>query len=232
MGDIYARQNRLQESVQAYTIAAQTLPNNGLVMSKLNRVAARMRSGGEMNLPREPRPQASNLAGYKMAVASFGFALVLFLVIWGSGVAATNRAEPVLGAWTLMHLGLLAGTGLLSGAVLAAGAWIRPIDQELFFVSVGGPRKSMPVGLLLTVAGALFLPLALGIYLLFARLQESISGSMIAVFGAVVGVTLGFALAPDPKTAQQTLLLGGNVVWLATLCGWFIGDLFRPSWAT
>ena len=41
-----------------------------------------------------------------------------------------------------------------------------------------------------------------------------------------------FALAPDPRTAQQTLLLGGNIVWLAALCGWFIGDLFRPSWAT
>ena len=47
----------------------------------------------------------------------------------------------------------------------------------------------------------------------------------------VVAVTVGFALTPD-RSSQQTLLLGGNLVWLATLCGLFIGDLFRPSWAT
>jgi hypothetical protein len=30
---------------------------------------------------------------------------------------------------------------------------------------------------------------------------------------------------------MQTLLFGGNFVWLSLLLGWFVGDLFRPNWA-
>lgn len=231
MGDIYHRQGRLEEAVQAYTLAAQMVSNNGLVMAKLNRVIARLRTTQrEYDIPRAPRPSTGNLAGYKMAVASFGFALVLFLIVWGSGIAGNPRAETVLGAWTTTHLILLAATGFLSGAILAVGAWIRPIDQELFFSTVGGPRRSLPVGLLLTVVGALFFPLAIGVYLIIARMQEAISGSVLAILGTVAAVTLGFVFAAD-KTLVQTLLFGGNVVWLTALCGWFIGDLFRPSWA-
>lgn len=232
MGDVYHRQGRLEEAVSAYTIAAQMVPSNGLVMAKLNRVAARLRTTTrDFEMPRGPRPQRSNMVGYKMAVASFGFALVLFLIIWGSGVAQTRDAEPFLGGWTLVHLLLFGGAGFCSGAILAAGAWLRPIDQELFFTTLGSRRHSLPLGLILTVVGALFFPVAIGVYLIFARLQEAVSGSVLAALSVTTAVTLGFVFAAEGNLLQ-TLLFGGNVVWLALLCGWFIGDLFRPNWST
>jgi hypothetical protein len=231
MGDIYQRQGRLEEAVSAYTIAAQMVPQNGLVMAKLNRVAARIRTADrDYDLPRSGRPQRSNLAGYKMAVASFGFALVVFLIIWGSSLVQNGRFEPFIGGWSLTHVGLFAGAGFASGLILAAGAWIRPIDQELFYTSLGTRRRSLPLGLMLTVAGALFFPLAIGAYVIFARLQEAVSSSILAVLGVTALVTLGFVFAAE-RTLMQTLLFGGNFVWLSLLLGWFVGDLFRPNWA-
>lgn len=231
MGDIFHRQGRLEEAVSAYTIAAQMIPSNGLIMAKLNRVAARLRTANrDYQIPRGPRPQRSNLVGYKMAVASFGFALVLFLIIWGSGLAQAQDAESLIGGWTVTHLLLFSSAGFFSGAILAAGAWLRPIDQELFFTTLGSGRRTLPLGLLLTVSGALFFPMAVGVYLIFARLHEAISGSILGALGVTAAVTLGFVFAAE-QSLMQTLLFGGNVVWLALLCGWFIGDLFRPGWS-
>jgi hypothetical protein len=35
----------------------------------------------------------------------------------------------------------------------------------------------------------------------------------------------------DVEMAQQLLLVGGNVIFLSMLAGWFFGDIFRPLWA-
>jgi hypothetical protein len=232
MGDIYHRQNKLEEAVNSYSVAAQMLPSNGLVMAKLNRVAQRLRTqNADYTLPRQARNLTpSRRAGYKMAFACFGFAVVAFLIIWSAGMRV-EASERVVGGWSVAQVGLFALCGFLGGVILAAGAWIRRIDQELFFTSVGGPRQPMPLGVLLMVVGAIFYPLAIASYFIFARMQETVSGSVLAVFTAATLVTLGFVFASETPTLLQTLLFGGNVVFVATLCGWFIGDVFRPAWA-
>jgi tetratricopeptide (TPR) repeat protein len=231
MGDIYHRQSRLEEAVNSYTVAAQMMPNNGLIMAKLNRVAQRLGTQNrDYTLPREGYGMTSSRrTGYKMAFGSFGLAAVMFLVIWSSTLRQ-SREEAVFGSWTLTHIGLLAACGFLTGIILAAGAWIRRIDQELFFTSVGGPRQPMPLGVLLMVIGAIFYPLAIGVYLIFARMQAAISGSVLTVLACTTALTFGFVFASD-ATLLQTLLFGGNVIFVAMLCGWFIGDVFRPGWA-
>jgi len=231
MGDVYTRQNRLEEAVAAYTLAAQLLPANGLVMSKLNRVAGRLRAGqpGPAGTARHLQP--NNRAGYKMAWASFGFAIVLFLIMWSGGLTRGPERQAILGVWTLGQVGMYALCGFLTGAILAGGAWVRPIDQELFFTGVGSPRRGMPLGILLMVIGALFFPAAILAYIVFAWMREALSHSVLSVLLATALVTLGFLMVTEPAQQQQTLLFGGNVVFVAMMVGWIVGDLFRPGWA-
>jgi hypothetical protein len=230
MGDVYARQSRFEEAVSAYTLAAQMLPANGLVMAKLNRAAGQMRGPqpGPQGSARHVQP--SNRAGYKMAWASFGFAVVLFLIVWGGGAARGNARDAILGEWTGGQMGMFALCGFLTGAILAAGTWVRPIDQELFFTGVGAPRRGLPLGILLMVIGALFFPAACLAYAVFAGMREALSRSVVAALLATVVVTLGFVLVAD-RAQLQTLLFGGNIVFVSLMIGWILGDLFRPGWA-
>jgi hypothetical protein len=216
-------------------------------MAKLNRVAARQspRPQRDYDLPNNDMPppgvqRPENYGGYKLAVACFGLAFILLLMFWRP-IPTAEEAKlgvPLVGNWTLTHLFFMALDGFLTGVMLAAGAWIRPIDQELFYQSIGSPRRPMPVGVILGFFGAVFLPVALGIYVVIAYLQQSVSGSVLAAIGAAIALTFGFMMAagmpPNPDTQMQTetLMFGGNVIFVTLLCGWFVGDLFRPAWAT
>jgi hypothetical protein len=86
------------------------------------------------------------------------------------------------------------------------------------------------MGALLGLFGAVFLPLALIVYLMLSYFQEAISPSVLGVFAAAFMITLGFFFRSSLGGGLDTLLFGGNIVFLSMLLGWFIGDLFRPEW--
>ena len=237
LGDIGRRQHRFEDALSHYTIAAQMLPANGLIMAKLNQVEARLsgraprRGGGAPpNVPRAV--PARKRAAYRLTVGSLGLALVLFFMIWWPRLPDTPRFDwQLVNEWTFTQLSFMALDGFLLGLVMAAAVLIRPMDQELFYASIGSPRRSAPLGLLLTIFGAVFLPLAIAVYLTVAWVQESLSVSVILVLGASVALAFGFGMVCPHEAQMQTLLFGGNVIFISLLLGWFIGDLFRPNWA-
>jgi len=240
LGDVYSRQGRYDEAIQSYTVAAQMLPNDGRIMTKLNRAVQQSRRGGATRVGDDflrnsaayaPHADGQKRVGYQLAVTFFGLAIVLFMMAWPLG-----RGEGPLGLgfaphWTLSHLVLMATDGLFAGAVLAAAGWLRPPDQELLYQTFGIGRFNFPIGLLLFLASILFYPVALLLYLPIAYRQASVSRSVLTVFAAAFLLVLGFTFA-DPKAQVDTLLLGGNVLFPAMLGGWFIGELFRPSWVS
>ena len=66
------------------------------------------------------------------------------------------------------------------------------------------------------------------LYLIVSFFNEAITPSMLKVFGVVVGVVLILSAFYEPGHGQ-VLLFGGNVVFLALLLGWVLGDFFRPE---
>lgn len=236
LGDIYARQGRLDEAISNYTVAAQMLSSNSLIMSKLNRVVERQRRGpaaDELLRGRVGHPPVDpqKRAGYQLAVTFFGLAVMLFLMAWpvGRGEAALNL--PFVPHWTLSHVVFLGIEGLFAGVVLGAAGWLRPPDQELLYQSFRLGRLNIPMGILLVATGILFAPIALAAYVILAFRHASVSRSVLLVFGAAFMLTLAFTFATPHIPQSETLIFGANVIFVSALFGWFVGDLFRPSWA-
>jgi len=241
LGDVYSRQGRYDEAIQCYTVAAQMLPNDGRIMTKLNRAVQQSRRSGPTTVGDDflrnsaayaPPANTQKRVGYQLAVTFFGLAIVLFMMAWPLG-----RSEAPIGLgfaphWTLSHLVFMAIDGLFAGAILAAAGWLRPPDQELLYQTFGLGRFNLPMGVLLFLTGILFYPLALLLYLPIAYQQASVSRSVLSVFAAAFLLVLGFTFAAPRDGTVETLLLGGNVLFPAMLFGWFIGELFRPSWVS
>jgi curved DNA-binding protein CbpA len=236
LGDIYTRQGRYAQAVDHYTVAAQMTPNSGLIMSKLNRVAARQGGGRpveEFEMPRAPAPVAEPGAylGRKMSIAFFGLALAVLLILLRGAFGDEELGWPLVPRWTSAHLILMAADGFIAGIVLASAGWVRPIDQELFYRTLGSGRRALPLGVALGLVGAVFFPAALIVYALIAYFQETLSYSVLLALAATIALTFGFVLAAPSRADMETLLFGGNVLFVTLLFGWFLGDLFRPSWA-
>ena len=130
-------------------------------------------------------------AKYQLGVSFIGAAVILLVMAVPFG-DSTRLPVPVE-HWTLVHLARMAIAGLLGGALLAVAAWIRPIDQELFYPSVAFLRGSLPLGLILGVLGTLFLPLALVAYGLMAvRSHVIVSRSVLVLLTLAAALTFGF----------------------------------------
>jgi curved DNA-binding protein CbpA len=236
LGDIYARQGRLDEAVSNYTVAAQMLPNNSLIMAKLNRVVERQRRGpaaDELLRGRAGQPPVDpqKRVGYQLAVTFFGLAVILFLMAWPVGRGEAGLDLAFAPHWTLSHVVFLGIEGLFAGVVLGAAGWLRPPDQELLYQSFRLGRLNVPMGLLLVALGLVFAPIALAAYVILAFRHASVSRSVLTVFGVAFLLNLAFTFATPHVAQNETLLFGANVIFVASLFGWFIGDLFRPSWA-
>lgn len=241
LGDVYARQGRYDDAIRCYTVAAQLLPNDGRIMTKLNRAVAQSRRSGPTSVGDDflrntagyaSRADGQKRLGYQLAVTFFGLAVVFFLMAWPLGRTELPMGLAFAPHWTLSHLVFMAIDGLFAGAVLAAAGWLRPPDQELLYQSFSVGRLNIPMGVLLFLVGILSYPLALLLYLPLAFRQASVSRSVLTVFTAVFVLVLGFTVAAPAKAQWETMLFGGNVIFPAMLFGWFIGELFRPSWAS
>ncbi len=245
LGDIYGRQRRTDLAIQMYTMAAQYQPENGLVMAKLNRLLAR--EGGVGTQPgtqSAPRaavryPRTRSHATAQVLTMFLGLGAVVFMmmlfVITPAGTAF--RTVPLIDHWNETLLCLLVVSGWLTGLTLAVAGLIRPIDEELLYPSFRTGRSGLPLGVLLMVTGGLFFYLGVAIYTIVATVQEAVSGSVLLILVCTTLITAAFgglawfSSLDDLEQARQILLLGGNVIFLAMLAGWFIGDIFRPLWA-
>src|SRR5262249_49149960 len=142
---------------------------------------------------------------------------------------------PLVEHWTERVLLLLVLSGWVTGYAFALAGITRSMESELLSSARASGRPGMPVGVLLGVAGGLFFYLGLAIYLVIASAQETASRSVFIVLFASALLMGGFAAISwfnqhNLELAKEILLVGGNVVFLSMLAGWFIGDIFRPLW--
>ncbi len=252
LGDVYRLQGRTDDAINMYTMALQFNPRNQTLMQRLERLS---RSGGpsaqkvffENRGPVgfQPRSRRENSAAPAapardkrplgtLILGTLGYGMTFLLVLYAAlfnGIPLRD-APPFLApisAWSPTLITVMILTGLVLGFTLAATAAVRRIDDELV---LPGTRASggahLPLGLVMIVVSVLSFYAAAFLYAIVGFLQESFTPSMARVFGAVVAVVLLLTAVYEPGRLQ-VLLFGGNVVFLALLIGWALGDFFRPD---
>jgi hypothetical protein len=180
--------------------------------------------------------RSRSLATYQVLVALVGLAAVgTMFFYFATRPIGTPLHWPLVEHWTEKVLLLLVLSGWVSGYAFALSGITRSMERELLSSARASGRPGMPVGVLLGVASGLFFYLGLAIYLVIASVQESVSRSVLIVLFTAALLMGGFAGVSwftwhNLPLAQEILLLGGNVVFLSMLAGWFIGDIFRPLW--
>ena len=270
LGDVFRRQGRTDEAMNAYSMALQINPRNPNLMSRLERMARAAGvppppsgnsggggrysappprpAGGSAPYPNPARPTAPTPASGRVSRLSaekrplgrlfagvFGYGLVFFVILWAAiypGDAPRGGGGVLLSAvsdWNATITVALALVGLLLGATMTVTGTIRRIDDELILSGVSRAGGSyLPLGLLMIVISVVNFYLAAIIYALVTVLQESLTPSMIRVFGAVT-VVVGLLALPYPHNHWQVLIFGGNVVFITFVVGWLLGDFFRAD---
>jgi tetratricopeptide (TPR) repeat protein len=232
LGDIYRIQDRIDEAIAMYTVAAQLDPRNHDVQVKLDRLSRQSARGTDETSSAER--QTSLRMGLSFIAAPIAAVLLAWLYLSpGEPIGWLHKSVPVLDSWSSTLVGMLLAIGALAGFLLSVNGAIQPIDDELVFSGVRaahGPRPAhYPLGMILLGFNFLSFYLAAVTYILVGIVQESLSKSIMYALGTTFGLVLAASLAYSPGPTQ-VLLFGGNVVLPALLVGWGIGDLFRPTW--
>lgn len=232
LGDIASRQGRWNAALDNYTLAMQLLPNEPRLRRKFEEAAAHVGGAGRVAGSRGGGGiSGTGRASYQLGLACFGCAVILFLMFWGPSLQSQKLDLPFVDEWTVAHFASMMIVGFLSGAVLASSTLLDTFQRQLVEATVGTDRFSLPIGLVLGFLGMFFFPLALLVYLAATHFKGGRSPSISGVLAAVVMLTLGFFLAAPEGAQIQTLVLGGNVIFITALVGWLVGDWFRPGWA-
>lgn len=261
LGDVCRNQGRTDDALRHYTMASQHDPRSATVQQKIERIA-RQPSGGYSgstgytpatptarsqasratgrpstrtapivtNLTEEKRPLARILAGF---FGFFGtFLLLLFTGSYLDKSPQSTQILPFVSSWSWPFVFSLLAAGALLGSAMTITGMIRRIEDDLILTSNSGGAKSPPIGIVIVLVGLVFFWIAAALHLAIALIQESLTPSLLKLYGAIAFMTALFAICwsmPSTGGAGQTLLLGGNVIFAGFIIGWLLGDFFRPD---
>lgn len=154
-----------------------------------------------------------------------------FVVLSGAAYTVLAKEAPLLagsglaGTLTLGLVVMLLVSGVTVGACLTAANALDPIDASL-----GSAVVKVPPAVTLGFVAILNYWLAVGLYVLLGATQGAFNRSLSRLLGFSGLVVLVFSLArltAGPTGLWQTLLWGGNFVYLGAACGWFMAESLR-----
>ncbi len=229
LGDIYRIQGFNEQAISMYTVALQLDPTNHDVQSKLDRVARHQMS--------EQYGYTEKLSISKQVIVFMFAALILGMILRlayfpGEPIPWLKTDFAFISTWSVNLIVSMFIIGALAGIILSLINKINPMDEELFFQGVKTPGRipsSYPIGLLLLIFNIFSFYLAAIIYIVVGLTQDSISKSVFTVFTTVFVCSIICEIAYTPSSLQ-VIAYGGNVIFPGALCGWMLGDVFRPTW--
>jgi hypothetical protein len=151
--------------------------------------------------------------------------MVLSSLFPGEPVAAFRTALPMVSQWSANLIFMFILNGLLTGVMLSASGWVASLEDSLPWRI---QKKGVSAGLVLVLFCALCFPVAALIYSLLGMLQQAFNASISRAFTATAILAAGFALF-YPHDILQTLLLGGNLIFVGMICGWVLVDVFKNT---
>lgn len=239
MGDAYRAQGNSEDAVAEYSIALQLDPRNSMIQRRLERAAkaprapSRHAASGVDRLARGGLlTRGERARGISSLVAFVGAVFVPLFALGDEGrMIFPNIA--LISTWSDRLILSMVADGFALALILSLLGTIGRIEDELLldqsYPLIKKQSGVPPVGLIYVLFGGLFFYLSLFCYLAVGVAQDAFSRSLGMIYGATVVLLLIFSLAYTQGT-PQVALLGGNVIFLSMMCGWFIGDIFRPNW--
>ena len=233
LGDINRIQNRIEPAIVEYGFAVQLDPSDRESRRKMERLvrgeASAMRRESHVPLTRAVTAEllVGNMIGWGIAF----FLLLLIYIFPGVPIAGFREYLPTLSRWSGNLIFFLAADGALVGLLLSLNGMLGHPDDELMSQPVPVAARNaqfLPVGIVVLLLSVVFFYGAAAFYLLIGALQEHVSRSVLWVFTAVAGITIVAAIMYVPSRTQ-VLLYGGNVVFLAMVAGWYLGEFLKPG---
>jgi curved DNA-binding protein CbpA len=239
MGDAYRAQGNADDAIAEYTIALQLDPRNKMLQRRLEKAARARRTPARHSVSGIDRlakgghlSRGERARGIGSLVAFVGAVFVPLFALGNEG-RVVFPGIALVSTWSDRLILAMVADGFGLALVLSLLGAIGRIDDELLldqsYALAKRQRGVPPVGLIYVLFGGLFFYLSLFCYLAVGVAQDSLSRSLGMIYGATMVLLLIFALAYTQGT-PQVALLGGNVIFLAMIGGWFIGDIFRPDW--
>ena len=178
---------------------------------------------GNVTAPRPVTTMLTSVVGYGLVLM-----LVLIVGVFGGDPFDRRGQAPLWLKWNWTVLVSLGLCGILLGVTMTVTRVVQRIDEELVFNPLQNRRPQIPMGLFLIGVSAVNFWAAALLYILFGVLRESLTLSMLRVFGAVVTVVMLLSAVYEPGR-DAIAALGGNMVFIALLLGWWLGDFFRTD---
>lgn len=224
VADIARMRGNLAVAQKYYALAAQYDPSSAIYVRRQQEMVEAM---GQMAPPEKESTAVRTKPAEGGRPGALGFAAV---IIFGAMVfAAAFRDQalrlPLVPAWGPSMLFSLAFSGLILGAMLSASNAVGR-----FRVTQGGTSTVAP-GAVLALLAVLNFWLAALFYLVVGSIQRAMNESLLRLLGSVSVIVVLFGLAAFSRSLDmlwQTLLWGGNIVYLAAVAGWFVADALRP----
>jgi hypothetical protein len=222
IADLARMRGNLVVAQKYYALAAQYDPTSDIYVKRQQEMLEALGRPQE-GKGSEPPKAAPGRPG------ALGFAALL---IFGAMIyVAASRDASVMGAvsfvssWPASMLIGLGLSGLILGAMLSASNAIGR-----FSVTQGGLTR-VPPGVVLLFLALLNFWLAGVFYLVVGSIQRAMNESLLRLLGSVAAVVFLFGLVGFTRSTPmlwQTLVWGGNVVYLGSVVGWFIADALKP----
>lgn len=218
-GDIFRIRGDLTNAQKMYAYAVQFDSRNPVYQRKYEETM----TGAERAATKSPLANPERPAAPAMVAT--------FVVLVGAAYTVLAKEPPLFkeaalaSSLTLGQLVMFLVAGLTLGACLVASDVLDPIETTM-----GTAVAKVPPALVLAVVAVVNYWLATVLYTLVGMTQNALNGSLSRVIGYSGLVTAVFALAKLPMGGMafgQTLLWGGNLVYLGAAFGWYTADSLR-----
>jgi len=219
LGDVARSRENLQLALKHYAFAIQFDPFNRTYQRRYEDLFRLVNSARTSN-----RASAQARSGAAIVVTSL---LSGFMLCYVAIARETPMLEnvPLISSWSVGLFVMLFVNGVILGSALSMS---QTVDRwESVMRSSSG--RLAPAAALGLVAVVNFWASAL-LYVFLGLLQNSFTFSMSRLVTAVAVLTLSYGLMSHYSPtiiASQTVLWGGNVLYVGCLCGWIIADAFR-----
>lgn len=219
LGDVARAKQDFRTALKRYSLAIQFDPKNQTFQRQYESLFNQI---GELDASGSVKKSAGSTA------ALWGVALLSGLMM---SYVAIAREQPIdtapqfIQTWTIGLMVMMLVNGIAIGATLALS---KVLDR---WESVArGTSGRFSTASLLSVVALFNFWLCGFLYLLFGLAQGSFNFSMSRVIGIVALLASSYAVmsALSPYIAwDQTLLWGGNIIFLGVIGGWAVADAFR-----
>ncbi len=219
LGDIARLREDLNGALNHYAYAVQFEPRNPTYLRRYEDLN-RMITGDS---PRAKAKQANSAAAAILTTIALSGLMLGYVAI--AREAPMFESAKLISSWSVGLFVMMFVNGVLVGSTLSIS---QAVDrwETVMRSSSGRIGPAAALGLIAIVS---FWASAL-IYIFLGLLQNSFTYSISRLITLVATLTVAYALMSNLSPAiipTQTLLWGGNVIYLGALCGWVVADALR-----